>query len=149
VRAEQLKRTQASKAHIQTEIGPDLRLGVIPRAASAPVPETVTVHVTNTSDQPIYFADLIWDDGSMGYLEFAVWPGAEHLARRIGPGESISRTKLPIDTPDARNAVLRFRDAAGGPWLRTPDGYLMDFTGGPAGGWPGPDLSDPNRENAL
>ena len=71
------------------------------------------MHVTNTSDQPVYNADLIWDDDSMGYEEVAVYPGAEHLARRIGPGESASRTKRPDDIPGARDAFLRFRDAAG------------------------------------
>lgn len=141
----QLERAQASKVHIETEVGPDPRFGVIPRAASIPAPETVTVRVTNTSDQPIYNADIIWDDGSMGFLEFAVWPGAEHLALRIDPGETASRTKLPTDTPDARDAVLRFRDAAGVPWLRTAYGSLERFTGGPSGGWPGPVLTDRKR----
>jgi hypothetical protein len=31
------------------------------------------------------------------------------------------------DTPDARDAVLLFRDVAGTDWLRSSDGYLMDF----------------------
>jgi hypothetical protein len=126
--AVQLKRAQASKVDIETEVGP----------------ETVTIRVTNNSDQSIWNADLIWDDDSMGYLEVTVYPGAEHLALRIGPGESKSRTKRPDDTPGASGAYLRFRDAAGNAWLRTPGGYLYGFTGGPVGGWPGPDLSDPS-----
>jgi hypothetical protein len=139
--AEQQKRAQASKVDIRTEIGLDPRVGVIPRAASTPVPETVTAHVTNTSDQPIYDADIIWDDGTLSFIELTVWPGADNLAHRIGPGGSASRTKLPTDTPNAHGAVLCFRDATGTAWLRTSDGYLQDFTGGPRGGWPSGELA--------
>lgn len=140
------KRAQASKVDIRTDVGPDPRFGVIPGAASIPAPETVSARVTNDGDQPIYNAELIWDDGTLSYIEFTVWPGADNLALRIGPHQTASMTKRPTDTPQARSAVLRFRDAAGNAWIRTPNGYLMGFGGGPAGGWPGLDLDDPNQE---
>jgi hypothetical protein len=143
--ARQLKRAQASKVDLRIEDRPDPGFGIIPEAVSIPTPGILTVYVTNNSDQPIYNADIIWHDGSMGYNELAVWPGAVHLAPRIGPGESVSRAKRPTDPPEADDGALRFRDAKGVAWLRTSSGHLEDFTGGPAGGWPGPDLSDLDR----
>lgn len=124
--AEELKHAQASRVYIETEIGPDPRISQAQRAAGAAAPETVTAHVKNDSDQPIYYAELIWDDDSLGYNEMLVWPGAERLAKVIPAGGEASRTKDPIDTPDARDAVLLFRDAVGVSWLRAPDGDLMD-----------------------
>jgi len=93
------KRAQASKVDIRIGVGPDPRFGVFPCAASIPAPETVTARVTNGSDQPIYNAELIWDDSTLSYIEFTVWPGADDLALRIGPRQTASMTKRPTDTP--------------------------------------------------
>jgi hypothetical protein len=121
------KYAQASRVYIDTKVGPDPRISQAQRTAGTPAPETVTAHVKNDSDQPIYYAELVWNDDTLGPNEMVVWPGAERLARVILPGGEVTRTKDPVDTPDARDAVLTFRDAAGIHWLRAPDGYLMDF----------------------
>jgi hypothetical protein len=82
--------------------------------------------VKNSSDQPIYEAELRWHRGSAGYGE----PNPEPLGT-IMPGVEVSRMR---DFPPGTNmavsgAVLRFSDAAGVRWLRRPDGYLNEFTG--------------------
>ena len=85
-------------------------------------PECVTAQVTvvNTSDQPVYDTQL-YRSPSRG------WEDIERL-RTILPGGKIERLwKFPPvgDMADI-GALLRFRDAAGITWTRTPDGVLTE-----------------------
>ncbi len=83
----------------------------------------VQVYVKNTSDQPVYAAELRWHRGSEGHGEpnpepvGTLMPGAEFRTVRAFP----PRTNL-----DASGAVLRFRDAAGITWMLRPDGGLTE-----------------------
>jgi len=92
------------------------------RAASTTLP-SVTAIVYNTSDQPIYDAELLWhrDSGSHGD------PNPEPIGTLLPGTEYPSRREFPSDTDlSASGAVLRFRDAAGAKWVRKPDGDLAD-----------------------
>lgn len=84
---------------------------------------TVHAHVTNSSDQPIYDAELRWHRGSGGYGE----PNPEPLGILM-PGDQTLRTRgFPMGTNlEAAGATLRFRDAAGITWIRRPDGGLTE-----------------------
>lgn len=85
---------------------------------------TVTAHVRNISDQPIYNPELRWHRGTAGHGD----PNPEPLPT-IMPGDEIARGRqFPPDTNmDVSGAVVRFTDAAGVRWLRRPDGYLNEF----------------------
>jgi hypothetical protein len=122
---EQRRSAQASRVFIWEE-GSDQHVSQAQRAAGAVAGPLVTAHVKNSSDQPIYEAELRWHRGSAGYGE----PNPEPLGT-IMPGVEVSRMR---DFPPGTNmavsgAVLRFSDAAGVRWLRRPDGYLNEFTG--------------------
>ena len=54
-------------------------------------------------------------------------------------------TKRPTDTPQARSAVLRFRDAAGNAWIRTPNGYHWASAGDPPAAGPASTWTTPTR----
>lgn len=90
-------------------------IGVGPRLPSV----TATAH--NTSDQPIYDAELYWHAGPAGHGGpnpeplGTLLPGATHASTRDFP---------PGTNLEVSGAVLRFRDAAGTKWTRRPDGYL-------------------------
>ncbi len=91
--------------------------------ARPPHGPTVSAHVVNTSDQPLYDAELRWHRGSESHGE----PNPEPLPT-IMPGGDITRGRdFPPDTNMAvSGAVLRFRDAAGITWMRRPDGGLTE-----------------------
>jgi hypothetical protein len=81
------------------------------------------VTVVNTSDQPIYDAELRWHRGSASHGD----PNPEPLGT-IMPGAQAEHLRVfPLDTNMAvSGAVLRFRDAAGVIWMRRPDGGLTE-----------------------
>lgn len=86
-------------------------------------PPSVTAATHNTSDQPIYDAELRWHTGSAGHGE----PNPEPIGTLL-PGAIHPRTR---SFPDGTNlqvsgTVLRFRDAAGVIWMRRPDGGLTE-----------------------
>jgi hypothetical protein len=120
------RRAQASRVFIWTETGPDPRLTDAQIEKGVPWRETVTVRVKNTSDQPIYSAELVWDDGSTPLTEVAARSGAERLPVVLMPGSDVSETREPgLET---RAVTMRFRDAAGITWLRGPEGDLVDLS---------------------
>jgi hypothetical protein len=84
-----------------------------------PKPPSITATVHNTSDQPIYDAELCWHQGSTVYPTpvpvGTLLPGATHNITR----DFASDANLGVS-----GAVLHFRDAAGTTWTRRPDGYL-------------------------
>jgi hypothetical protein len=84
-------------------------------------PPNAAMTVVNSSDQPIYDAELWWSRGSAGWGE----PNPEPLGV-ILPGKDAERRRdFPADTNmDVSGAVLFFTDAAGVKWVRRPDGYL-------------------------
>jgi len=79
--------------------------------------------VVNTSDQPVYEAQLLWHRGSANHG----WPNPEPLGT-VMPGGEIKRTRrFPLGTNmPVSGAVLRFRDAAGVIWMRRPNGDLTE-----------------------
>jgi hypothetical protein len=83
----------------------------------------VRVDVKNSSDQPIYGAELRWHRGSEGYGE----PNPQPLGTLM-PGEDAKAIRgfSPGTNLAASGAVLRFRDAAGATWIRRPDGGLVE-----------------------
>jgi hypothetical protein len=123
--AEQARRAQAARVFL-TE---SPFKGRVDRSMAAydesigmgPKPPSITATVHNTSDQPIYDADLYWHQGSMVYPTpvpvGTLLPGATFVGKR-----DFSRdTNLGVS-----GAVLHFRDAAGTRWTRRPDGYLEE-----------------------
>jgi hypothetical protein len=92
-------------------------------AGTDTTPPSVTAIVYNTSEQPIYDAELLWHrgPGSNGH------PDPEPMGTLLPGTEYPSRREFPSDTDlSASGAVLRFRDAAGTEWVRTPDGDLAE-----------------------
>jgi hypothetical protein len=85
--------------------------------------ETAKLTVVNSSDQPIYDAQLRWHRGSASHG----WPNPEPLGT-IMPGSEIERSRhFPLDTNMAvSGAILMFRDATGVRWIRRPDGGLVE-----------------------
>jgi hypothetical protein len=78
--------------------------------------------VVNSSEQPIYDAELRWHLG----------PGAHGEPERLGtilPGKNASRARPFPAAADMSNsgAYVRFTDANSVRWLRRPDGYLKEF----------------------
>ncbi len=76
-----------------------------------------TVTVVNTSDQPVYDTRLYWRPSPR-------WPNFDPLGTIMPGGKFEQQVKFP---PEANvGALLRFRDAAGITWTRTPDGILTE-----------------------
>ena len=115
--AEEQRRAQASKVFISQR---DSTMVFPTGRRSGPA---IAATVVNSSDQPIYDAELYWRRGSAGHgdpnpeILSAVMPGAEIIKGRSFP----KGTNL-----DVSGAVLRFRDAAGIRWIRRPDGGLTE-----------------------
>jgi hypothetical protein len=123
--AEQLRRAQAARVFLTEDpfkgrggrgmAAYGESIGVDPR------PPSVTATAHNTSDQPIYDAELYWRRGSAGHGDpnpepvGTLLPGATHKSTRDFP---------PGTNLEVSGAVLHFRDAAGTKWTRRPDGYL-------------------------
>jgi hypothetical protein len=84
-------------------------------------PPSVTATAHNTSDQPIYDAELYWRRGSAGHGN----PNPEPVGTLL-PGATYTSTRdfPPGTNLEVSGAVLHFRDAAETKWTRRPDGYL-------------------------
>ena len=131
--AERRRSAQAARIFISqtNELPPgwDTLSAVIATPASADSPKLeadrlpVLVTVVNTSDQPIYDAELRWHRGSAGHGD----PNPQPVGT-IMPGTQAEYGRVfPPDTNMAvSGAVLRFRDAAGVIWMRRPDGGLTE-----------------------
>jgi hypothetical protein len=93
------------------------------RNRSVPEPTvTVTAHVKNSSDQPIYDAEFAWYCGTALYGS----PNPQPLGT-IMPGDDTSKIRvLPLRADLEARVVVRFTDAAGIRWLRRPDGGLTE-----------------------
>jgi hypothetical protein len=92
-------------------------------AGTDTTPPSVTAIAYNTSDQPIYDAELVWHSGSASHDD----PNPEPIGTLLPGLEHPSRREFPSETDlSASGAVLRFRDAAGTTWLRKPDGDLAE-----------------------
>jgi hypothetical protein len=115
--AEDRRRAQASRVFIWEERGMN-------RPANVPPFPGVTAHVVNSSDQPVYDAELVWRRGADLYGS----PNPQPLPTIMpgGPFVSVSRAFPSDSSPDACGTVLRFRDASGVRWLRRPDGELIE-----------------------
>lgn len=91
------------------------------RSGIGEAPPHADVIAVNSSDQPVYAAELLWRRGSAGWGE----PNPESLGVILPGGHAERSRKYPPDTNmDVSGAVLFFRDAAGVKWVRRPDGYL-------------------------
>ncbi len=112
------RKAQAAQVFFTEEHVPARDLG-----GTQPTPPTVHANVVNSSNQPVYDAELRWHRGSASHGD----PNPQPLGT-IMPGSSDARTqKFPADTNlDASGAVLRFRDASGVTWTRRPDGGLTE-----------------------
>jgi hypothetical protein len=119
-------RAQASRVFIWTETGLDPRLTDAQIEKGVPWHETVTASIRNTSEQPIYSAELVWDDGSAPLMEVAARSHAERLPVVLLPGSDATVTREA--SPATRAVILRFRDAAGVTWLRGTEGDLVDLS---------------------
>jgi hypothetical protein len=121
--AEQARRSQAArvfltddrfKGRTSLEAYGDV-IGVGPR------PPSITATVHNTSDQPIYDAELLWRRGSAPHGD----PNPERVGTLLPGEQHKGKREFPPDTNlDVSGAILRFRDAAGAKWIRRSDGYL-------------------------
>jgi hypothetical protein len=121
--AEQSRRAQASKVYLREEHhANDPRVRSTLRELGGAHP-TAYAHVKNTSQQPIYEAELRWHRGSEGHGD----PNPEPLGT-IMPDVEISKMRdfPPGTNMAAGGAILRFRDAAGAWWIRRPDGGLVE-----------------------
>jgi hypothetical protein len=113
------RRTQASRVFIAQKLSRTVPRGYAEREGVEPF---VTATVTNTSDQPVYDAELRWHLG----------PGAHGDPDPIGtimPGDKASRMRpFPVAANMSNSgAYVRFTDANGVRWLRRPDGHLDEF----------------------
>jgi hypothetical protein len=125
--AEQMRRAQAARVFLTEEpfaSGADRRNAAFRESLGVSTPPfSVTVTAHNTSDQPIYDAELYWHRGSADHGDpnpepvGTLLPGATHTSTRVFPPE----TNLEVS-----GAVLRFRDASGTKWTRRADGYLEE-----------------------
>jgi hypothetical protein len=112
--AEEQRRAQASLVFLTEE-------SFAGRTVNEPTPPTATATVVNTSNQPIYGAELQWRRGSAPHGE----PNPEPLGTVL-PGDSVKSARaFPPDTNmEVSGAILRFQDAAETRWIRRKDGYL-------------------------
>jgi hypothetical protein len=119
--AEQRHRDKASRVFISQEAGPvfaTTQAGADRGQTGGP---SITAHVVNSSDQPVYDVQLRWHHGPGRYSD------PEPLGT-IMPGGDITRTEVfpPGTNTDLSGADIWFTDAAGARWLRRPDGYLAE-----------------------
>jgi hypothetical protein len=85
----------------------------------------ITANASNTSDLPVYGLEFRWHKGT------APWGAPDYWPDLMPGGTKEFRRPLPADLPDSVDrslfgATLRFRDAAGITWIRTPDGGLTE-----------------------
>ena len=113
------RRAQASLVFVWTEKGYDERF---PDAAASGDHDTLTVHVTNTSQQPVYDLTISW------HLANEPWGDRPDEESVLMPGSSWGVTRnlppfLPLTAAGRRySGTARFRDASGVHWLVTPEG---------------------------
>jgi hypothetical protein len=115
--AEQLRSAQASRVWIALTAA-DYK-SMVSDAAKAP---RLDVTVVNSSEQPLYDAELHWYSASESHDAPSVQPLGTVL-----PGEKVRRDSPfpPRAVMFHCSAVLTFRDASGVNWARTADGALM------------------------
>jgi hypothetical protein len=96
-----------------------------------------TLHIKNSSDQPVYGLIVDWYFQDRINLSRPLIPGL--TVGEFMPGQEIEREpppsarKLPAGHADDLLAEVRFRDAAGYEWLRTKDGNLVQQDDDPSG----------------
>lgn len=103
------RRAQASRVFMWTETGPDPRRTDEQIERGVPLYEAVTVHIKNSSEQPVYDLVISWHTGT------APWGQPDEIPGLL-PGEQEDRTHvLDPDLPSVDQAlfgaVVRFRDA--------------------------------------
>ena len=114
--AEQQRRAQAAMVFLKQDNFAG-RTG----APGVAAPPNARLTVVNSSDQPVYDAELYWRRGSAGWGE----PNPEPLGMILPGGDPSRIRNFPEGTNMAvSGAILRFTDAAGVKWVRRPDGYL-------------------------
>jgi hypothetical protein len=112
--AEEQRIAQASKVFIWQEPAPQ---------ETFDSPPAIRALVRNTSDQPVYDAELYWRRGSASHGG----PNPEPLGPVMPDSETFSDREFPDDSNmDVCGAILRFRDAAGVKWIRRPEGGLVE-----------------------
>ena len=120
-------RAQAGRVFITTRLEVNESGGGFVRPAPSGMirVQPIIARVENTSDEPIYDAELRWYLGPEGFGE----PNPQPLGI-IMPGALAARTRsFPEDTNlEVSGAAVRFTDAAGVRWLRRLDGYLGEYT---------------------
>jgi hypothetical protein len=119
------RRAQASRVFMWTEFGVYPRATKAQRASGDGQLEAVTVHIKNTSEQPVYDVVIGWHKGTAPWGEPDEIPGLlpdeqEDRTHTLDPGlpSTVDRTLF--------GAALRFRDAAGAHWLLRPGGQLTE-----------------------
>ena len=119
------RRAQASRVFMWTEFGVYSRATKAQRASGDGQLEAVTVHIKNTSEQPVYDVVIGWHKGTAPWGEPDEIPGLlpdeqEHRTHTLDPDlpSTVDRTLF--------GAAVRFRDAAGAHWLLRPGGQLTE-----------------------
>jgi len=86
---------------------------------------TITAHIKNTSEQPVYEARFSCHDGDRPATQ-------NQLKRPLIPGEEVSSDAVvPAESgPDKFGVVAIFRDRAGIWWRARPDGRLEELPPG-------------------
>lgn len=115
-------RAQASRVFIsETRDGGLLASSIPPDIIAVPRRPSVEATVRNASEQPAYDVELSWHLGTAPHgdpdMLGVVMPGTANITSRDFPDGTIIRHC---------GAVVRFTDAAGVRWLRTPDGTLTE-----------------------
>jgi hypothetical protein len=115
--AERRRRAQAAMVFLAQT------LSSVQKGLGDPGPASIsaTAVVVNSSDQPVYDAELLWRRGSANWGQ----PNPEPLGAILPGGQPHRSREFPPDTNmNVSGAILRFTDAAGVRWIRRPDGYL-------------------------
>lgn len=113
--AAERRRAQASRVFIWQDHIKDDEFGAL----------TVTAHVKNTSEQPIYALWFSWHDGHRPVTQ-------NQRMRPLIPGEEATDdAEIPVGSdPDQFGVVAIFRDHAGIRWHTRPDGTFGELLPG-------------------
>ena len=120
------RRAQASLVFVWTERGYDERY---PGEESSGNHDTLTVYVTNTSQQPVYDVTISWYQGD------SPWDSSKDEQSVLMPGSQFGVTRyLPplMSLPAGKRrfgGAASFRDASGVRWALTPTGQLTEEPG--------------------
>jgi hypothetical protein len=123
--AEQRHRAQASRVFITQELSRTVPSGYAEREHVEPF---VTVTVVNSSEQPVYDAEIRWHIGTADHEK---QPNPEPVGTVMpGKDDAISRTRpFPYGVDmNTSGADVRFTDAAGTRWLQRPNGDLDEIS---------------------